>query len=146
MYGRNPRVAHPTSGCLPAPSKEPAKLTLKERETMMPRASRRPNLILVALTLVAAVAMATPARATPLYSITDLGPNSDPDPSLRNSPTVDPTMYVPLAISNSGQVSNSPIGASSGSSWGFVSGAYAVDNRALSATDFSPGAYLQTAG
>jgi len=113
---------------------------------MVSLSSRRSNLILVPLTLIAGVAMATPARATPLYSITDLGPNSDPDPSLRNTPTVDPTMYVPLAISNSGQVSNSPIGASSGSSWGFVSGAYAVDNRALSATDFSPGAYLQTAG
>jgi hypothetical protein len=115
---------------------------------MVSLANRRSNLILVTLTLVAALAMAAPARATPLYSITDLGPNSDPDPSLRNTPTVDPTMYVPLAISNSGQVSNSPTNASVNSSWGFVSGAYGVENRALSpaTNDYSWGAYLQTAG
>ncbi len=115
---------------------------------MMPRVTRRSDLFLVALTLIAGVAMAAPARATPLYSITDLGPNSDPDPSLRNRPTVDPTMYVPLAISNSGQVSNSAIGASVGSSWGPVTGAFGVNNRALSpaTNDYSTGAYLQTAG
>src|SRR5208337_2874395 len=115
---------------------------------MMPRVTRRSNLFLVPLTLIAGVAMAAPARATPMYSITDLGPNIDPDPSLRNQPSVDPTMYVPLAISNSGQVSNSPTNASVNSSWGFVSGAYGVENRALSpaTNDYSWGAYLQTAG
>jgi hypothetical protein len=112
---------------------------------MMPRVTRRSNLFLVPLTLIAGVAMAAPARATPLYSITDLGPNSDPDPSLRNSPTVDPTMYVPLAISNSGQVSNSPI---ANSYWGFVSGAFGVENQPLmpGGVDQSTVAYLQTAG
>ncbi len=112
---------------------------------MVSLANRRSNLILVTLTLVAALAMAAPARATPLYSIMDLGPNSDPDPSLRSRPTVDPTMYVPLAIDNTGQVSNSPI---TDSTWGFVSGAFGVENqpRSPGGVDQSTVAYLQTAG
>jgi len=121
------------------PGEGPAEQILKERVSMVSLASRRSNLILATLTLIAGVAMAVPARATPLYSITDLGPNSDPDPSLRNQPTVDPTMYVALGISNSGQVSNFGFGPLNGWTWGPVSGAYAVSNRPL-------GAYLQTAG
>jgi len=89
---------------------------------MMPRVTRRSNLFLVPLTLVVALAMAAPARATPLYSITDLGPSSYPGLST----TYDPTGYNPLTINSSGKVGSYLQETVSGG--GFSAGGYQVLN------------------
>src|SRR5271157_592636 len=115
---------------------------------MMPRVTRRSNLFLVPLTLVVALATAAPARATPLYSITSLGPSNDP--TLKNLPALDPTLYDPLTFSqsSSGQVTSYSTTQPQNSSWGFVSGAFTVGNAPLSpgTGNFTPVAGLQVGG
>jgi len=110
---------------------------------MVSLANRRSNLILVALTLVVALATAAPARATPLYSITNLGPSNDP--TLKNLPALDPTLSDPLTFSwsSSGQVTSYSTTQPQNSSWGFVSGAFSVGNAPLSP---GTGNFTQVAG
>jgi|GEM_PF-1382351 len=109
---------------------------------MVSLANRRSNLILVPLTLVVALATAAPARATPMYSITDLGLESSPSPAILISPTADPTSAAPLAINNNGQVSITPSGSPSGP-WEISSGNFTVINFSSGVVGFT---YLETGG
>src|SRR5271157_3217399 len=109
---------------------------------MVSLANRRSNLILVALTLVVALATAVPARATPMYTITNQGLNTDQAPWLENLPTFDPTAAIPLAINNSGQVSIKPIS--------LLSGAQEISSGNFTAISYGGGnigsIYLETGG
>jgi len=123
---------------------------------MVSLANRRSNLFLVSLTLVVALAAAVPARATPIYSITDLGAMTAP--LIANYQGTDPTAFVPLTINAQGQVgwltSQLQPGQSGDVYYGqlFTSGGYEVGNpgnpfnRPDAATGMYESAYAQYIG
>jgi hypothetical protein len=63
------------------------------------KAQLKAGLVRALLTLAAVIALAAPSGATPMYSITYLGPSDDPRANQQN---LDPSWYDPISITNDG--------------------------------------------